>query len=78
MHKGTITALAVAGLLGAIGVIYAISAYEEPIEDAAQSADQDSGSTSKLDSSNASSQGMDPATMIQTSFLQSQQWPTLA
>lgn len=77
MHKGTITALAVAGLLGAIGVIYAISAYEEPIEDAAQSADQDSG-ISKLDSSNASSQGMDPATMIQTSFLQSQQWPTLA
>jgi hypothetical protein len=78
MHKGAITALAVAGLLGAIGVIYTISAYEEPIEDAVQSADQDSGSASNLDSSNASGQGMDPATMIQTSFLQWQQWHNLA
>jgi len=30
MRKGTITALAVAGLLGTIGVIYTISAMKSP------------------------------------------------
>lgn len=68
MLKSTIAALTIAGLLGAIGVIYAVSAYEEPIEAAAEKADEASGSNSNSDPTNAPSQGMDPATMVQTSF----------
>lgn len=71
MHKNSIFAFLIAGLLVVTGIIYAVSAYEEPIEAAAESADEATSTNSGSDSvasTNASSQGMDPATMVQTSF----------
>ncbi len=73
MQKNSIAAFLIAGLLVVTGIIYAISAYEEPIEAAAESADESTTSTNSASNSvaitsNASDQGMDPATMVQTSF----------
>jgi hypothetical protein len=73
VQKNSIVAFLIAGLLVATGIIYAVSSYEEPIEAAAESADE--GTTTSTNSvgdsvatSNTSNQGMDPATMVQTSF----------
>jgi hypothetical protein len=60
MHNNTkLIALAVAGLLAAVGAIYLISAYEEPIEAQEESADE-GGSTADA--------GMDTGTLVQTIF----------
>jgi hypothetical protein len=53
-------ALGIAGLLTAIGIIYLVSAYQEPIEAAAEE-QQENGGTS-------STGGMDLATEMQTAF----------
>ena len=59
MYKNTnIVALTVAGLLVAVGAIYLISAYEEPIEAQEESA-AEGGSTDE---------GMDTGTLVQTIF----------
>jgi hypothetical protein len=63
MQKNTMVAFIVAGLLVAVGAIYLISAYEEPIEVAAEEsaamASEGSGSTDA---------GMDMGTLVQTTF----------
>jgi hypothetical protein len=59
MHNNTkLIALAVAGLLAAVGAIYLISAYEEPIEAQEESA-AEGGSPDA---------GMDTGTLVQTIF----------
>lgn len=73
MQKRSIAALFVAGLLIATGIIYLVSAYEEPIEAAAEGADEagdSSGNSASHDSdaTNVTGQGMDAGTMVQTSF----------
>ena len=60
MNKRTTLALGIAGLLTAIGIIYLISAYQEPIQ-AAEEQQQESGGSN-------SSGGMDLATEMQTAF----------
>ena len=60
MNKRTMLALGIAGLLTAIGVVYLVSAYQEPIEAAAEE-QQENGGTSSTD-------GMDLATEMQTAF----------
>jgi hypothetical protein len=60
MNKRTMLALGIAGLLAAIGIIYLISAYQEPIQ-AAEEQQQESGGSN-------SSSGMDLATEMQTAF----------
>jgi hypothetical protein len=62
MQKNALIALITAGLLVAVGAIYLISAYEEPIQAAAEersAASQGSGSTNA---------GIDMGTLVQTIF----------
>ncbi len=63
MQKNTIIAFVVAGLLVAIGAIYLISAYEEPIEAAVENAAAVGGG-----SGGSADVAMDTGTLVQTTF----------
>lgn len=60
MRKDTLIALITAGLLVAVGAIYLISAYQEPIQAAEESAASEGGGSTYT--------GMDMGTLVQTMF----------